>query len=267
MEPKFETVTPAKAEAWLNANKTNRNLRDGVVEQYANDMKSKRWTQCTAPIGFYDDGDLADGQHRLYAVIESGEPQRFIILRGLKREDGLNIDTGLGRTLVDNGRISGLDLNLSNNLVGCCRAIASGMPSTGRMSNADKLDIVNEHREAAEWAMSALPHTRNVYNTAVTAAIARAWYLEPDKERLDKFCKVLGNGMSDGDADSAAVAMRNYLTIQYPGTAASSPMWRDTHLKVQNAIHYFMRRQRLTVIRGVKDETYPLRKKRTKKVA
>lgn len=261
MEITLELVTPKKAEAWLNANKTNRSLREGVVEQYANDMRGGNWTQCTAPIAFYADGDLADGQHRLYAVVESNTGQRFTIMRGLDRKDGLNIDTGLARTLVDNGRISGLDTKLSHNVIATARAIATGMPSAGRMSNAEKLALVAEHRDAAEWAISKMPHTKNICNSATLAAIGRAWYAEADHERLDKFCKVMGTGFSDGDADSAAVCIRNYM-LTNAGIAASTPMWRDTFLKVQNAISYFMKRNRLTVVKGVKDEAYPLRKRR-----
>lgn len=265
VDVKTELVTPAKAAGWINANTGNRSLRDGVVEQYAADMKAGNWTQCTAPIAFYEDGDLADGQHRLYAVVESETEQRFIIMRGLKREDGLNIDTGLSRSLIDNGRISGKDTELSVAIVGVARAVAYGMGSTGnRLSNAQKLEMVAEHREACEWAVSHMPRSKNICNSAVMGAIARAWYWEVDKERLDKFSKVLGTGFSDGDADSAAIAMRNYL-LQHAGVAAGSSMWRDTFLKVQNAIQYFMKRQRLTVIKGVKEEGYPLKKKRVQR--
>lgn len=261
MEVTKEAITPAKAERWLNANPSNRNMREGVAEQYAADMKAGRWTQCTDSISFYADGELADGQHRLWAIVDSGTTQTFVVIRGLAREDGLNIDVGLGRTLVDNGRISGADTGLSHNIIATARAVATGLPSSGRLSNAQKLALVAEHREASEWAISKTPHTKNVCNSASLAAIARAWYAETDLERLEKFAKVLGNGFSDGDADSAAISMRNYF-LNNPGIAASTPMWRDTFLKVQNAIHYFMRRQRLVTIKGVKDEAYPLRKKR-----
>lgn len=255
-------VTPKMAEQWINSNTCNRSLRDGVVEQYAADMRAGNWTQCTAPICFYENGELADGQHRLYALIESQTTQRFTIMRGLSREDGLNIDTGLGRTVVDNGRISGLDPNLSPALVGTARAVESGMPSMGRMSNAQKLAIVAQHREACEWAVSHVPHAKNICNSVVLGAVARAWYWERNHARLDEFCKVIGTGFSSGEADSAAVAMRNYL-LQNAGIAASAAMWRDTFLKVQNAIHYFMDGKRLTVIKSVKEDAYPLKVRRT----
>lgn len=262
-----ERVTPKKSEAWINANTNNRSLREGVVEQYANDMCAGNWTNCTAPIAFYEDGSLADGQHRLYAIIESGCEQTFSVMRGLSREDGLNVDTGLARSVVDNSRISGLDLHLSNSLVAVARAVAFGMPVSNRLSNSEKLKLVAEHRDACEWANGKMPHRKYVCNSAVMAALARAWYYEDDKERLEQFAKVMGNGFSDGDADSAAIAMRNYM-LAHAGVASSTTMWRDTFLKVQNAIQYFMHRKRLTVIKSVKEEAYPLKKKRVlRKVA
>ena len=57
--------------------------------------------KCPEPIAFYDDGDLADGQHRLWAIVDSGMPIEFPIARGLSRADGLNINTGLGRSLAE----------------------------------------------------------------------------------------------------------------------------------------------------------------------
>lgn len=35
INPTMEDVTPVKAEKWLNQNRGNRKLREGVVERYA----------------------------------------------------------------------------------------------------------------------------------------------------------------------------------------------------------------------------------------
>lgn len=259
-----ERVTPAKAERWLNSNCNNRSLRDGVVEAYAEDMRTGNWTRCVQPIAFYEDGDLADGQHRLYAIVESGTEQDFVIMRGLSRRDGLNIDTGLARTVVDNARISGVDPHLSNNLVATARAIDSGETGGGgkRLTNAQKLMLVDEHRDAAQWAIATLPRAKNIFNVPVLAAIGRAWYHESDLDRLTKFCQVLATGFGEEAEDhTAAIAMRNYL-LNNAGMASTSAMWRDTFLKAMNAVKYFMGRKRLTVIKGVAEEAYPLKKKK-----
>lgn len=263
MEVKLESVTPEKAEAWLNKNNNNRTLRDGVAELYAKDMKNGKWTQCAAPIAFYDDGDLADGQHRLWAIIESNTTQRFPVVRGLNRQDGLNIDTGLGRTIVDNGRISGLDTELSCTLVAAARATELGAVTTSRQSNADKLEVVAKHREACAWAIANLPFTKNIRNAVTLGAISRAYYCEPDHEKLARYCQVLATGFAEGEHESAAVAMRNYLLTK-GALVTHHTLWRDTFLKVQSSIANFMKGRKLTVIRGVADETYPLKKVRRK---
>lgn len=262
MEVTSERITPAKAEAWLNRNKTNRKLRTGVAEKYSDDMRAGRWTTCPMPISFYADGDLADGQHRLFAIVDSGLPQTFLVARGLERVDGLNIDTGMNRSIVDNGRISGVDANLSNTLIGVARAVEAGSPSpASSVSNTAKMEIVNRHRECCEWAMKNGPRSKYLRNSLVLAAIARAWCAETDHDKLKRYCDVLQSGFADGTVESAAIAMRNYL-LSKGSVSSTTAMWRDTFLKVQNSISYFMRGKSLTVIKTIADEAYPLKKRK-----
>lgn len=256
----METITPAKAEKYLNHNKGNRSLRLGVAEQYEADMKAGRWTQCTAPIVFFEDGDIADGQHRLWAVVGSGIAADFLVMRGLSRDAALNIDTGLGRSLVDNAEISGTDKHLTPKLVAVCKAVEVGEKTWGRYSNSERAIFVEKHREAGEWAIKHSPKAALLKGANVLAAIARAWYVEPDKKRLTQFCKVLSTGFSEGEKDTAAVSLRNYLQGM-GGTgkrAVAADAWYPAFLKCQNAIWYFMRGKSLTVIKPTDTERYPL---------
>lgn len=258
IEITMELVTPKKAEAWINLNTVNRSLREGVVEAYAADMKSGNWTACPEPISFCTDNSLADGQHRLFAIIESGCSITFPIARGLTQRDRLNLNTGLGRTLVDNARISGASEDISNSLVSTARAIAYGEPGgAGRLSNAQKLALVEQYREPAAWAVSHVRHLRYLCNAPICAAVGRAYMHERDHDKLLRFCSVLASGMVEGEKESAAVAIRNYL-LQHAQNTATGGNWRDTFLKVQNAISYFMAGKKLTVIKSVAEEAYPL---------
>lgn len=252
---KLEKFTPAKAEAWLNRNKTNRRMRPGVAEKYAHDMKTGKWTECDMPITVYEDGDLANGQHRLWAIIESGTTQWFFVLRGFPRPAGLNVDTQLPRTLVDNARIAGVDDALNNTLVSWTRAVEYGDRQKRGNSFAERLDFVEKHREAVVWAsVEGCLKGRYIRSAIIGAAMSRAWYHEDDKERLALFGKVVSTGFGNGDEDSAAVALRNYFLANNGKTQFA---WRDSFLKAQNAISYFMRRKKLHVIKGLKDEAYP----------
>lgn len=261
-------VTPTMAEQWLNFNKNNRKLREGVAEKYAEDMAQDRWTECPEPISFYDDGDLADGQHRLFAIVLSGKTIEFPVAHNLSRAAGLNLNMGLMRSLVDNARISGTDPDLSNQLLGLARAIELGKPSSNNipLSNAQRLEMVDKHREAAKWVISHGPRGRGLNNAMMGAALARAWYYETDLDRLKLFCDVFSSGhVHDAEQDSAAVTLRNYFLQK--SALGGTALWTDTFFKAQNAIHYFMEGKRLTVIKTVKDEAYPLPKGKRKKAA
>lgn len=258
MKITIETITPKRAEHYLNTNSSNRKLREGWVETLASDMINGNWGVCPVPITFYEDGELADGQHRLWAVVESGKTQKFTVLRGLKRKDGLNIDTGHPRTIVDAGKISGIATDLSTGLVSACSAMAR--KSGGyrpRLSRAEIMQFVSKHKEACSWACHHITSGRGIRNAVVLSAVAKAWYNEKDKERLTAFCKALQSGFGNGIEDSAAIAIRNYILTSKKNTS-SEPEWWDTHLKVQNAIRYFMQYRPLTIIKGIKDEQYPL---------
>lgn len=255
-----EAITPKIAQDWLNLNPCNRKLRPGVAEKYAADMSAGKWTECLDPIAFYQDNELADGQHRLWGIVLSGTTQSFYVVRNFPREAGLNIDTGLGRTLVDNARISRVDKNLSNQIISSARAIEIGDRTlTGRsMSFSETEEVVAKHREVAEWLNAHGPKGRYIRNASVLGAVGRAWYVERDHNKLARFCAVLSDGFSEGTKESAAVALRNYL-LANGQLATVSTRWRDTFLKVQNAIKYFMRDKPLGTIRGVDTETYPLK--------
>lgn len=257
-------ITPALAEEWLNANKTNRKLRDGLVEEYAGDMRAGRWTECPEPISFYADGDLADGQHRLWAICESGKAQTFFVVRGLSRAAGLNLNTGLGRTLVDNARISGVETGLSSTLVIAARAIHFGSASPPGQSNAATLALVEQHREAAQFATTNVRRVRLLCGGVVLGAVGRAYMYEPDATRLMRFCDVFGTGLYDGDPEVAAVIARNYMLTK-GSVASSSALWRDSFLRLQHAIRMFCQGKKMTVSKVITEEPYPLRATKTVK--
>jgi hypothetical protein len=260
----IERFTPVMSAAILETiNTENRKLRESDAEKFAEDMRAGRWTRCFAPIQFYDDKTLADGQHRLRAIVASGVAQEFPVVRGLHREEGLNIDTGRPRSLVDAAKISGADETLTNELVGVCRGIEDGSHASTRgkpRSNAQKMDMVQRHRAAAEWACANGPKGKMIRNGIVLAAIGRAWYYEADRDRLRRFSDVLGSGFYTGESETAAIALRTYLLGK--GTVTHGLLWRDTFLKCQNAIKHFMQGNRLTVIKGVSDDAYPVKKRK-----
>lgn len=95
---KAVTVTPKLATEWLELNKNNRTIRDRHVDALARDMAEGRWKMNGDTIRFDRDGNLADGQHRLWAILQSGTSQKMLVVEGISPESFDTIDNGSVRT-------------------------------------------------------------------------------------------------------------------------------------------------------------------------
>lgn len=85
-----------------NKNDNYRKLKYQKVMEYTKMMKDGKWCEDNGePITFYSDGKLANGQHRLYAIHESGIPLRFLVVEGVSREATETIDMGVKRSSED----------------------------------------------------------------------------------------------------------------------------------------------------------------------
>lgn len=101
MKTELETITPAIAAMYLKKNTSNRTMRDKNVAFLANEITAGRWQVTNQGIAFTADGTLADGQHRLEAVVRSGGTIQCLVTRGLPAEAVSAIDVGSKRSVGD----------------------------------------------------------------------------------------------------------------------------------------------------------------------
>ena len=83
MNFKVELVTPALAKEWLEKNTNNRILNDVRVNDYIRDLKNGHWQLTHQGVAFYENGVLADGQHRLIAIAKSGISVEILVTRNM----------------------------------------------------------------------------------------------------------------------------------------------------------------------------------------
>lgn len=101
METTVETMNPARAKMLLDRNKDNRSVKWHKVHQYAEDLRNGNWSFTGESISFFENGLIANGQHRLLACVESGMPFQTVIVYGVPVESKPNIDTGTARSAGD----------------------------------------------------------------------------------------------------------------------------------------------------------------------
>ena len=70
MRTEYVTITPAMAKDMLLKNKINRDIKEYRITHWVWLMESQDWYTTHQGIAFYEDGTLADGQHRLLAIIK-----------------------------------------------------------------------------------------------------------------------------------------------------------------------------------------------------
>lgn len=101
-------MTPEWASQILERNTHNRSVRPVLVRQIASDIVCGRWLLTPQTVSIASDGRLLDGQHRLMAVIKSGEAVQMMLATNCPIECFTAIDTGQSRTPGDILRIEGV---------------------------------------------------------------------------------------------------------------------------------------------------------------
>lgn len=98
-----EKLTPEIATSILEGSSDikNRNVHDGHVQWLAAQMKAGKWVLNGEAIILDDENQLIDGQHRLWAIIQSDTTIESLVTRGVDRKGFSTIDTGSARTLAN----------------------------------------------------------------------------------------------------------------------------------------------------------------------
>ncbi|MBP2315493.1 hypothetical protein [Azospirillum soli] len=106
-----ETVTPDLAAKYLRRNFRNRKIQRSHVAMLARDIKAGAFHFNGQPICFSveQDGTLINGQHRLQAIVEAGEPVEMLVVRGLSPEAFHTYDRNPKRAASFQGVSSDLD--------------------------------------------------------------------------------------------------------------------------------------------------------------
>lgn len=116
-----EKITPAKAIKLLEKNTHNRPLRSGLITKYSAQMALNEWKLNGETIIVADNGDVMDGQHRLWACVEANKPFTTMLVTGIKRASYDTIDVGANRNGSDILVIEGFNRDLAR----CCAAAAA----------------------------------------------------------------------------------------------------------------------------------------------
>lgn len=247
----LETITPQLALQYLEHNK-NRNLQEGYAQRLAKMMVDGEWQLTHQGIAFNCDGSLRDGQHRLRAVVLSGIPQQFWVARGVSEAAVMVMDTHKIRNEADAFTLAGFPTH--QRVVSMCRSAYFGMKSQGEAISRDKLfAFMQRHQHAIEFVVSRAA-AKWPFPAVVLAPVLRAYY-SADHGRLGEFLKIMFGGTPQGEADSAANALRNFLLLRRgSGTGMRAELYR----KCEASLRAFLEYRPLAKLYASSSEEFPL---------
>lgn len=95
--PQAVMLTPEQAKLILEGNTHNRVLRRKRVLELAAAIRRGEWQFNGATITTDPDGNVIDGQHRLWAIVEAGLPVPVLLVSGISMKAQDTVDTGIAR--------------------------------------------------------------------------------------------------------------------------------------------------------------------------
>lgn len=203
-------VTPILAKSWMALNIGNRPLNRPTVERYKKDLRQGAWAKTHQGIGFDKKGNLADGQHRLVAIIESGMPIEMVVAWGVDRS---GIDRQKPRSQVDEIAYAEMSDWITTKHVQIANAmmeISQSYKSSERTTTELVAFCEVYKREIVFTADIFKKNVRGVSAAIVKGTIAIA-SLHEDLERISQFVDVLYSGLPETKADHMALRARDFI--------------------------------------------------------
>lgn len=233
MKAEFKLVTPAMAEYYLGKNTANRKVSERRVRIYERDLVGGNFGTTHQGIAFYNDGSLADGQHRLLAIVKANISAKLLVVTGIKKEDAIHIDSGRARSMSDSIKIGELSDWIEKRHIAMINLIAEPY----RLTADETITWLENMEDSAKFAIEHLScNKRNLTNSAIHGAIALAHFYGEDPDRLAHFCKVFLSGIPDGTKDIIIIRLRDDFMSNTGGGGSDK---RDRLWKAMRAIQIF----------------------------
>lgn len=203
-----ETISVDKAKQMLEKNKLNRPISQRNLDQLISTMKKGNFKFTGESIKISKAGNLLDGQHRLMAAVQTNQPIRSLVVRGLEEDSFKYMDTGRPRRASDvlgiegypnPTRFASVALFVMNFKKNKFSKMADGAKSKGVadvITNADISEFVAKNHESISESLKYGHMPENKLVSPTTLAAFHYIFKEKHSATADDFCDKLVTGIS-----------------------------------------------------------------------
>jgi hypothetical protein len=241
------TVNADIAAEWLTRNVSNRVLRRGRLAEFKRDMLAGNWRDVGDPIRFDTNGDMCDGQHRMFALVNAAlvDPSlafEFLVIRGVQPEDRHVIDTGTRRSAGDQLKIAGYKNHtmLATAAKWCAmverNALYASDSSSKSITHAEILHYVQEHPDLEE-VVSRVANSLRRRIDVPPGYIAAAYYLcaQKDRDEADDFFERAASGVGLPARDPILALRSRLRDLDKSRANLPGEMWLGLLVRAWNA--------------------------------
>lgn len=228
IKAKLMTITPSRAAEWLEKGEANRRLKQRHIDRLVGIIVRDEWDPNNGEtIKISRAGGVVDGQHRLWAIVESNKSVKALVAFNVPVKSFDTIDSGVGRSGLDTLVVDGIRTGTTRKYASILSAtakmlyaleLAGSMPKLlnnggrfpARVENKNILELVNRRPELYESAtfVGSLPHVRGIHKSTMT--FLHVVFNKKHSEKAARFMERLYSGeeLSKG---SPILALRNKL--------------------------------------------------------
>jgi len=198
------TITPDIARHILDTNKDNRPISHRLINGLVHDIQSRNWDLNGEAIVISKDGLLNDGQHRLMAIIEAGEPVQSVMVFGVSRDSRMTVDMGKARTTsnylsMQSRAHATFAATVAGQWLGFTLGIYGKVSKTKEVTKRDVIKFYNARQIKIDAAIREYgARSKRLAGNALVTAYLIIW--EVDAVHADGFFHMLLSGANlDGD--------------------------------------------------------------------
>lgn len=254
----YTYITPKLAEEWLSKNYSNRIIRKRFVSQLAKKIKNGEWQKDTTDhIGFYVDGVLANGQHRLLAIIEADTPVYTKVDYNIPKEAAICIDTGNSRSFSDNVKIITGETYYTSKI---SKIVAQSGVNGKNYTHEDHLYISIAFKDELITIKDLFrDKPRYISSTDIMSAVLMAYIANVDIDTLTEFVTVLSSGRAYTDNQEMIIRLRDRIQFDFLNGKGDKNCNHTANIKrIQNVIYNYSIGNQLSVIKYPEQYRYPL---------
>lgn len=247
--PYLVPVSATLAARWLGRNKNNRNVQPGRVKLMTADIHEGRWRAHGQGVTFNRKGFFIDGQHRLTAIVASGQTAYITVFFNAEDDAVDFIDAGQERSHGQRMQMAFPNMHAAPVAATIARAILVALSPgghVGKVSFEQVLSTYERYNLGIDFAKEHMYGKRDFKKSAVMAGIALSHSMNP--VAIEDLAKRAMNP-ENHKAGDPALALRNYVTDALRNSSKRETEIRPVTMRVLRAAKAAVRKERIAVLR------------------